>query len=133
MQTAKALRFSLQLLLGAGVLLLLGAVVIQAQRYAFHSELERAESRWQKHCATQATEQFICKTSACEIALRKQRVISEEDAIDGWTGTWSKEVLYAQTTGMNGVAYWVCEIQGTNVSQVGRAKESVAQPYFSPR
>ena len=88
---------------------------------------------WQKRCANQATQQFVCQAFACEIALRKQRVISEQDAINGWTGTQSKEVLYAQTTGMDGVAYWMCEIQGTTVSQVGRAKESVAQPYFSSR
>ena len=127
------LRLSLQFLLAIGVLLVLGTLAMQAQRLASQSELERAESMWEQRCSNQATEQFTCQTFACEIALRKQRMITEHDAISGWSGTWSKQLLYAQSTGTDGVAYWACEVQGATVSQVARAKESAAQPYFSSR
>ncbi len=64
--------------------------------------------------------------------MRRQGLVSEADAVTEWIDD-VRGTLFAESKGADGVYYLLCEVQGFEVSRVARAKETEAQPYFSPK
>jgi hypothetical protein len=67
--------------------------------------------------------------------MRERELVAEDDAVTDWIDGAGgvRAMLFAASKGTDGVSYWICERKGFDVSRLSRAKESEAQPYFSPK
>lgn len=127
--------FALQFLLGIGILLGLWTALSEFIVRVPDTRLEAMRQRWNEACETKIHNVTLCRTTACEIALREKGLVSEVDALNEWVdgARGEKGLLYAAASRSGKVSYWQCEMQDLVVARASTAKEAEAQPYFSPR
>jgi hypothetical protein len=92
-----------------------------------------AEQRAAEVCGGDSDDAFLCATAACEVALRKNGLVSDDERLRQWVGRMQQGTLLAESVRDARVSYWACQVAGATVSRVYAAKESEAQPYFSTR
>lgn len=99
------------------------------------TRLDVMRQRWNEACATKIHNVMLCRTTACEIALREQGFVMEADALNEWADVASSEKgpLYAMASRSGKVSYWQCEMEDLVVARAAPASEADAQPHFRPR